>query len=71
MAIKGQMQQTGYYCAPASSSIVLRVFGISRTQAQLAKEMKTDPKAGATRRENTLAVLNAYVKPKGYVFRLT
>ncbi|WP_166427403.1 C39 family peptidase [Nonomuraea mesophila] len=69
--IKGQAQKTGYYCAPASSSIVLRMFGVKRSQDQLAKEMKTDPKAGATKRQNTLSVLNRHLKPKGYTFRLT
>ncbi|TDD25930.1 C39 family peptidase [Nonomuraea diastatica] len=69
--IKGQAQKTGYYCAPASSSIVLQVFGIKRSQDQLAKEMKTDPKAGVTKRRDTLDVLNKHLKPKGYMFRLT
>jgi hypothetical protein len=71
VAIKGQAQRTGYYCAPAAGSIVLRLFGIGRTQDQLAKEMKTDAKAGATKRANTLAVLNTYVGAKGFTFRLT
>ena len=71
VAIKGQAQRTGYYCAPAAGSIVLRVFGIGRTQDRLAKEMKTDAKAGATKRANTLAVLNTYVGAKGFTFRLT
>ncbi|MFC4117687.1 C39 family peptidase [Nonomuraea zeae] len=71
VTIKGQAQQTGYYCAPAAGSILLRAFGISRSQARLAKEMRTDAEAGATKRPNTLAVLNAYVGPKGYGFRLT
>jgi hypothetical protein len=70
VAIKGQAQRTGYYCAPASGAVVLGAFGIARTQDRLAKEMKTDAKAGATKRKNTLAVLNAYVAPKGYAFRL-
>ncbi|TDC09340.1 hypothetical protein E1267_07610 [Nonomuraea longispora] len=69
--IKGQAQKTGYYCAPASSSIVLQAFGVQRSQDRLAKEMKTDPEAGATKRRNTLSVLNKHLKPKGHTFRLT
>ncbi|MFI9842762.1 C39 family peptidase [Nonomuraea sp. NPDC051941] len=71
VGIKGQAQRTSYYCAPASSAIVLRAFGVKRGQDQLAEEMKTSAEARSTKRENTLAVLNAYVRPEGYQFRLT
>jgi hypothetical protein len=71
VGIKGQAQRTGYYCAPASSSIVLRAFGIKRSQDQLAEEMKTSAEARSTKREYVVSVLNAYLRPKGYQFRLT
>jgi hypothetical protein len=71
VGIKGQAQRTSYYCAPASSAIVLRAFGVKRSQDRLAKEMKTSAEARSTKREYTLAVLNTYVRPEGYQFRLT
>ncbi|WP_431927604.1 C39 family peptidase [Nonomuraea jabiensis] len=71
VGIKGQAQRTSYYCAPASSAIVLRAFGVKRSQDQLAEEMRTSAEARSTKRENVLAVLNAYVRPEGYEFRLT
>ncbi|MFI7233285.1 C39 family peptidase [Nonomuraea angiospora] len=70
VGIKGQAQRTTYYCAPAASAIVLRAFGVKRSQDQLAEEMKTSAEARSTRREDILAVLNAYVRPAGYRFRL-
>ncbi|MFF4621994.1 C39 family peptidase [Nonomuraea jabiensis] len=71
VGIKGQAQRTSYYCAPASSAIVLRAFGVKRSQDQLAEEMKTSAEARSTKREDMLTVLNAYVRPEGYQFRLT
>ncbi|MEV4581474.1 C39 family peptidase [Nonomuraea jabiensis] len=71
VGIKGQAQRTSYYCAPASSAIVLRAFGVKRSQDQLAEEMKTSAETRSTKREDMLAVLNAYVRPEGYQFRLT
>ncbi|MEV6037423.1 C39 family peptidase [Nonomuraea sp. NPDC052116] len=71
VGIKGQVQRTSYYCAPASSAIVLRAFGVKRGQDQLAKEMRTSAEARSTKREYVLAVLNTYVRPEGYQFRLT
>ncbi|MEV4017737.1 C39 family peptidase [Nonomuraea angiospora] len=71
VGIKGQAQRTSYYCAPASSAIVLRAFGVKRSQDRLAEEMKTSAEARSTKREYMLAVLNTYVRPEGYQFRLT
>ncbi|MGW6497423.1 C39 family peptidase [Nonomuraea angiospora] len=70
VGIKGQAQRTTYYCAPAASAIVLRAFGVKRSQDQLAEEMKTSADTRTTKREDILAVLNAYVRPEGYRFRL-
>lgn len=68
VSIAGQLQRTGYYCIPASASIMLKSFGISRTQDHLARLMKTT--TGGTTRTNTLTVLNGYLRPKGYRLRL-
>ncbi|MET7337946.1 C39 family peptidase [Nonomuraea sp. NPDC005650] len=70
VGIKGQAQRTSYYCAPASASIVLGAFGVKLGQDRLAEEMKTSAAARSTKREDAVAVLNEYVGPKGYRFRL-
>ncbi|MFG6192942.1 C39 family peptidase [Nonomuraea sp. JJY05] len=63
--LKGQRQETNYFCVPASSSMSLSTFGVNVSQSTLAKKMKTTASAG-TKGVNALPVVNAYLKPRGY-----
>ncbi|MEV4113348.1 C39 family peptidase [Nonomuraea sp. NPDC049695] len=65
LTLKGQRQETNYFCVPASSSMSLSTFGVNVSQATLAKKMKTTPAHG-TQRANALPVVNSYVKSRGY-----
>lgn len=67
VTVKGQYQQTNYYCVPASSSISLATLKVSVSQKSLAKQMKTTPSGGTSGR-NATPVLNKYAKPKGYEY---
>ncbi|MFI7633951.1 C39 family peptidase [Nonomuraea sp. NPDC049400] len=58
-------QKYGMWCAPATMSVILRTYGYSRTQEQLARQMKTDNKKG-TPSKNIRLVFNAYVNKKGF-----
>jgi hypothetical protein len=64
LTVKTQTQQTNYYCVPASSAMSLSTFGVTVSQATLAKKMKST-KSG-TSGNNATPVLNAYVKSLGY-----
>ncbi|MFC4009258.1 C39 family peptidase [Nonomuraea purpurea] len=57
-------QKYGMWCAPATMSAILRTYGYSRTQEQLAKQMVTDDKKG-TPSKNIRLVFNSYVNDKG------
>ncbi|MER6001159.1 C39 family peptidase [Nonomuraea sp. NPDC051941] len=63
--LKGQRQETNYFCVPASSSMSLSTFGVNVSQSTLAKKMKTTAAAG-TKGVNALPVVNAYLKSRGY-----
>jgi hypothetical protein len=65
LSLKGQYQQTTYYCVPASESMTLSTFGIKVGQATLAKKMGTTSSKG-TSGANAVSVVNGYLKPKGY-----
>lgn len=65
LSLKGQYQQTTYYCVPASESMSLSTFGITVGQATLAKKMGTTSSKG-TSGANAVSVVNGYVKSKGY-----
>lgn len=67
LSLKGQRQQTNYFCVPASSSMSLSTFGVSVSQSTLAKKMKTTA-SGGTKGSNALPVINAYVKSRGYKY---
>lgn len=67
VTVKGQYQQTNYYCVPASSSISLATFKVSASQKSLAKQMKTTA-SGGTSGKNAKPVLNKYAGPKGYSY---
>ncbi|GAA3236360.1 C39 family peptidase [Nonomuraea helvata] len=67
LSLKGQRQETNYFCVPASSSMSLSTFGVNVSQATLAKKMKTTPSHG-TQRVNALPVVNSYVKSRGYTY---
>jgi len=67
VSVKGQYQETKYYCVPASSSISLATMGVSVGQKSLAKQMKTTP-SGGTSGKNALPVLNTYAQAKGYSY---
>ncbi|WP_433430348.1 C39 family peptidase [Nonomuraea sp. CA-141351] len=67
LSLRGQRQQTNYYCVPASASMSLSTFGISVSQPTLAKKMKTTP-SGGTKRTNALPVVSAYVRSRGYKY---
>ncbi|MFG1690355.1 C39 family peptidase [Nonomuraea sp. NPDC049269] len=68
LSLKGQRQQTNYYCVPASSSMSLSSFGVSVSQATLAKKMKTT--TSGTKGANAVPVINAYVKSRGYKYTI-
>jgi hypothetical protein len=67
LSLKGQRQQTNYFCVPASTSMSLSTFGVSVSQSTLAKKMKTTA-SGGTKGSNALPVINAYVKSRGYKY---
>ncbi|MEQ4722899.1 C39 family peptidase [Nonomuraea sp. B19D2] len=67
LSLKGQRQETNYFCVPASSAMSLSSFGVNVSQSTLAKKMKTTP-SGGTKRVNALPVVNAYVKSRGYKY---
>ncbi|MET7329226.1 C39 family peptidase [Nonomuraea sp. NPDC005650] len=69
LSLKGQRQETNYFCVPASSSMSLSTFGVKVSQSTLAKKMKTTAAAG-TKGSNALPVVNAYVKSRGYKFTI-
>ncbi|ADB34293.1 FG-GAP repeat protein [Kribbella flavida DSM 17836] len=64
VTIKGVYQSTNYYCVPASSSITLGTYGVTVSQATLAKEMGTT--TAGTYSRTSLPVVNKYVNPLGY-----
>ncbi|WP_433514237.1 C39 family peptidase [Nonomuraea sp. CA-143628] len=68
LPLKGQRQQTNYYCVPASSSMSLSSFGVNVSQATLAKKMKTT--TSGTKGANAVPVINAYVKSRGYKYTI-
>ncbi|MEW1842363.1 C39 family peptidase [Nonomuraea angiospora] len=63
--LKGQRQETNYFCVPASSSMSLSTFGVNVSQSTLAKQMKTTASAG-TKGKDAIPVVNAYLKSRGY-----
>ncbi|MBE1590272.1 C39 family peptidase [Nonomuraea angiospora] len=63
--LKGQRQETNYFCVPASSSMSLSTFGVNVSQSTLAKQMKTTASAG-TKGRDAIPVVNAYLKSRGY-----
>ncbi|MGP3932283.1 C39 family peptidase [Nonomuraea sp. KM88] len=65
VSLKGQYQQTNYYCVPASSSMSLSTFGVKVSQKTLAKKMKTTA-SGGTKGKYAIPVINTYLKSKGY-----
>ncbi|WP_219467848.1 C39 family peptidase, partial [Nonomuraea rhizosphaerae] len=68
LSLKGQKQQTNYYCVPASSSMSLSTFGVKVSQATLAKKMRTT--TSGTKGANAVPVINAYVESRGYRFSI-
>lgn len=68
LSLKGQRQQTNYYCVPASSSMSLSSFGIDVSQSTLAKKMKTT--TSGTKGVNAVPVINSYVKSRGYKYTI-
>lgn len=68
LSLKGQRQQTNYYCVPASSSMSLSSFGVNVSQATLAKKMKTT--TSGTQGANAVPVINSYVKSRGYKYTI-
>lgn len=65
LKLKGQYQQTNYYCVPASGSMSLSTFGVTASQKTLATKMKTTAKHG-TSGNDALPVLNSYVTSHGH-----
>lgn len=65
--IVGQYQSKNSWCVPTSSSISLRTFGISASQATLAKKMKTT--STGTYAKTAIPALNSYVRSKKRAYR--
>lgn len=65
--LPGQVQQTDYWCAPASGYAVLKGRGINVTQSQLATKMGTG--TGGTLLGNVAPALNQYNGINGNYFR--
>lgn len=64
LAIKQRIQETNYYCVPATVQMVLHSFGIDVSQENLAREMNTQPKTG-TEYVDLAKTLNGYLFHKG------
>lgn len=58
------VQETNYYCVPACVQMVLRYFGIEKSQSSLADEMLTSPTTG-TEYVDLAKAINHYLFNKG------
>ena len=65
--LPGQLQETKYYCGPASAYAVLNGLGIAVTQSDLAKTMKTT--TDGTGFYNVAPALNSYSGRNGKTFK--
>ncbi|MEV7384806.1 MULTISPECIES: C39 family peptidase [unclassified Streptomyces] len=65
VSLTGQMQQTSYWCVPASSRATLTAFGVTKYQSELAPLLGTT--SSGTKMSKVPAVLNKYQSDNSYV----
>lgn len=60
--MKYSKQTNEYYCGPATVKMILEMYGIAKSQKQLARELKTTIKSGTSHKEIT-KILSKYRIP--------
>lgn len=66
LTLSQSVQETNYYCVPASLQMVLNYHGIDVSQGQLAREMNTSPVTG-TEYADLAKIANSYLFGKSTV----
>ncbi|MGI5233722.1 C39 family peptidase [Actinoallomurus sp. CA-142502] len=64
LKLKGQYQQTSYYCEPASAAMSLATFGVKVDQNTLARKMKT--RSTGTKISDVETVMDSYLYKRHY-----
>jgi hypothetical protein len=65
LRVRGQYQDTPFYCVPAAGSMSLATFGVAATQGVLARQMATTRARGTTG-DSAARVIDGYIRPRRY-----